>query len=361
MKLRMDKQIKNILKIVIISRVFILTVALLSNFLIDARTASGLWEAPIPFVNLFARWDSAYYMHIANFGYNEPHLWAFFPLYPLLMHLTHFLLPFDISLPGFLLSNVFFFLFLIYFYKLTAKIFNPKISFLSVLLVSFFPSSLFLSAVYAESLFLFLIIFSFYSLSEKKIVKSAFVGFLAGLAKPFGFLAGLPHLFNGFIRHSKKEILVGSIIFSSVVIFFIYMYLVTGDFLIFFNSQSKYWNAEIINNPLNSFAILTQFQKILVVLIMIISIFTFVDFFKRKKWYLREESKYYIFFLFIFLFSLNSPMFSFARFALTFIPIFWYLAKVWSDHKKLGMVIFILFLILNAYGTILFVNWYDFY
>lgn len=345
------------------SRIFVFITALVSNFFVGAKTGDGIWEAPIPFFNLFARWDSGYYMDIAYSGYHQPNFWAFFPLYPLLMRLTHIVLPLDMSLVGFLLSNIFFFLFIIYFYKLTANIFNPKIGFLSVVLVSFFPSSVFFSAVYAESLFLFLLVLSFYFLAEKKIAPSALAGFLTGLTRPFGFLTGLPHLFNGLVIRSPKEVIVSFAIFSSLPAVFFFAYLVTGNFWTFSYAESTYWDWDVglISNPYDSFNVLTKFQKLLMVFIAASSVAALANFFRRKKWYLRKEAEYYIFFLFIFLFSLNTPLTSFARYALAFIPLFWYLAKVWSGHKKIGWTIFILFLTLNAYGTMLFTNWYSFF
>ncbi len=344
-----------------VSRIFIFTVALITSFLIGTNPNADTWESPIPFVNLFARWDTAYYAHIANYGYSEDIFWAFPPLYPLLMRILNFFIPFDISLVGFILSNALFFGFVLYFYKLTAKIFGPKISFLSTALVSFFPSSIFFSAVYAESLFLFLTVLSFYFFENRQTSKSVGAGFLAGLTKPFGFLSGLIHLFNGIVKRSKKQILSGLIIFSSILVFFLLGFLFTDNLFVFFDVKLKYWDAGIFNNPLYSFTFLTLFQKIMLVFIVGLSATALIDFFKNRKWYSNKQAKYYVFFIVLFLFYLNSPLESFTRFALAFMPIFWYLAKIWGSFKKTGWVIFLLFGILNVYSTSLFVNWYYFY
>ena len=51
------------------------------------RSCEQCWDIGVPFVDLFSRWDSAYYANIAMLGY--PHQitarWAFFPGYPILI------------------------------------------------------------------------------------------------------------------------------------------------------------------------------------------------------------------------------------------------------------------------------------
>src|SRR6266581_2535810 len=67
----------------------------LANVALPSKTGDGLWHA-MPsnvFLDVWARWDSAFYLDIASRGYTYPeagHLsnLAFFPLYPLLMKLV---------------------------------------------------------------------------------------------------------------------------------------------------------------------------------------------------------------------------------------------------------------------------------
>jgi len=92
-KLKIVKDLKEVLVIFLISKFFIFSIVLISSLFIEEIP----WQSSIPFVNLFARWDSGYYMEIAKLGYVNERAFAFFPLYPLILKIFSFL-PFNISL-----------------------------------------------------------------------------------------------------------------------------------------------------------------------------------------------------------------------------------------------------------------------
>ena len=141
----------------------------LNRFNLKADTVYN-WISPESFhqeqfwnlVSLHARWDSSWYLDIAQNGYSmKENRWGlynivFFPLYPLLIKLASFLTAENFILAGWFLNIVFLFLALFYLFKLV-KEFHPEINpYLPVLLLLIFPTAFFLNAIYTESLFLFL-------------------------------------------------------------------------------------------------------------------------------------------------------------------------------------------------------------
>jgi hypothetical protein len=101
------------------SRILVFGVAIAAKNILPMRPCTFCWHIGVPVVDLFSRWDSAYYANITMLGY--PHqitaTWAFFPGYPILIGmLGRFLaitvqlklLP-EVYLAGFLVSNLAFF------------------------------------------------------------------------------------------------------------------------------------------------------------------------------------------------------------------------------------------------------------
>jgi hypothetical protein len=102
----------------------------------------------------FARWDSAWYLAIAQGGYDHQVARAeFFPLYPLLMRGLGTLLGSNL-VAGVLISLASFAVALVLLYRLTALELGQDVARASVLVLAFSPIAYVFSAVYTESLFL---------------------------------------------------------------------------------------------------------------------------------------------------------------------------------------------------------------
>jgi hypothetical protein len=102
----------------------------------------------------FARWDSVWYLAIAQGGYDhEAARTAFFPLYPLTMRGLGVVVGSDL-IAGVLISLAAFGIALVLLYRLVKLELGEEVARVTVLLVAFCPMSYFFSAVYSESLFL---------------------------------------------------------------------------------------------------------------------------------------------------------------------------------------------------------------
>lgn len=126
----------------------------------------------------FDNWDSEYFIHIAQHGYTSLQTNAFFPLYPTLMWLVGktLLFLFNIALSdrslflfsGVLINFIAFPMSALALYTLTVLLTNNyQLSFFSGLFFCFNPASVFMSAVYTETLFALFTFVGFCLLTSK--------------------------------------------------------------------------------------------------------------------------------------------------------------------------------------------------
>lgn len=114
----------------------------------------------------FLRWDAQYFTHIAKYGYTYENTLAFFPLYPILISLFSrlllFLCPFislesSILLTSLSLNLLIFVFAAISLYRLSlAILLKEDLAYKSAIFFCYNPSSVFFSAPYSETLFVYL-------------------------------------------------------------------------------------------------------------------------------------------------------------------------------------------------------------
>jgi hypothetical protein len=208
------------------SRAVLVGVAWLSFHALEFHLKSNKWEVGSdgtvqnisdhlspnvhPFVNMWARWDGGWYLDIAEHGYRfvpgEQSNVAFFPLYPYLIRLVHHIIPLNrdsgwLSL-GIIVSNTALLTALIYFYRLMRFDYDRRTAARAVLYLCVFPTTLFLSAVYSESLFLALVISAFYYARSDRWLSAGALAAAAALCRPPGVLLIIPLAFEYW---SQKE------------------------------------------------------------------------------------------------------------------------------------------------------------
>jgi 4-amino-4-deoxy-L-arabinose transferase-like glycosyltransferase len=130
------------------------------------------------FTDIWARWDSDFFLRIAQNGYDGASA-AFHPLYPALVAVLGRFLFGHYLLAGLIVSLACCLGSFLLLYRLAEERLGPEGAERSVLYLAVFPMSLFLQAVYSESLFLLLVLAAF-AVAERK--RFATAGVLAGLA-----------------------------------------------------------------------------------------------------------------------------------------------------------------------------------
>ena len=151
---------------------------------------------------MWAQWDAEHYVSIAVNGYESPQApfsnVSFFPLYSWLMRLVA--LPFgpvteqSASLAGLVISGVSLFVALVYLVALVTRDLDASTAQRTVLYVLVFPTTLFLSSVYAESLFLATAVACIYHARRGEWYRAGLAGGLGALTRPFGVLLAIPML-----------------------------------------------------------------------------------------------------------------------------------------------------------------------
>ncbi len=187
---RFNATVRDVLVTFVVTRVSMVIIAELAAVIIVQRAGVHFAASENPLLAVWGRWDAEHYIGIATNGYSgtEP---AFFPLYPLLIWIVGGLTG-NHLVAGLLISNAACFFALLFLYKLVEHEFNRQVAHRAVFYVSIFPTAIFFSAVYTESLFLFLSVASFYYIRERRWLWAGAFGFFAALTRVEGVLLVVP-------------------------------------------------------------------------------------------------------------------------------------------------------------------------
>jgi hypothetical protein len=139
----------------------------------------------------FARWDSTWYLSIAADGYADGTRAAFFPLYPLVVRVVGTVVGSPL-VGGILASTALAAVALTVLHRLVALDFGPGVARGAVLATAFFPMSLFLSAIYSESLFLAVSVGAVYAARTGRWGWAGVLGFLAAATRSAGVVLLVP-------------------------------------------------------------------------------------------------------------------------------------------------------------------------
>ena len=152
---------------------------------------SGIWEH---LVEPMRMWDGLWYRLIAIEGYPKSHVWndAFWPLYPMSMRALSRVtgLPEDVS--GYLIANICFFVAMVLLYQLVRIDFDTPIARRTIWAIAIFPTALFFTAVYTESLFLMLSVAALLCARVRKWWLAGVLGALAALTRSHGIFLVIP-------------------------------------------------------------------------------------------------------------------------------------------------------------------------
>jgi hypothetical protein len=197
-----------------VTRAGVLLVGLAAAIAIGYTPEAGepsTWRvAADPVGNLLARWDTFWYLDIAARGYHwngnplEQQNPVFFPLYPLLLRAGTVVTGGHPLLAGLCISLAAFLLALCYFWRWTADRLGPDTASAGVWLLCAFPSAIYFSAVYTESLYLLVAVAACYYAERRLPARAAIAGLLAGLVRPNGLLLSIPLAWLAFASRRER-------------------------------------------------------------------------------------------------------------------------------------------------------------
>lgn len=229
------------------------------NEIYEQYLTRGYFLSPKWLIDIWCRWDSKWYLSIVQYGYQAPENLsaqysnlAFFPLYPTLIKLLTFWLPARFQtesvylLTGLIVSNICFLLAMAGIYYLATKLFDEQSATRTILLYFSLPAGFFFSVFYTESLFLFLIVFAFIYAEREKWLAAGILAALAALTRPHGILLLIPLAWiylsqrKWNLRRIRGDVLFFGLAPLAIVLYFLHLSQLTGDFFAFFQAQGSW-------------------------------------------------------------------------------------------------------------------------
>ena len=216
-------------------------------------TSEALWRvSPGELGNLLARWDTYWYHLVATGGYHwdgsrfQHENVVFFPLYPLLMRWGGGLIGGHPLVAGLIVSLAAFTGAMALLYRLAVEELGEAYAGPVVLLVATYPFALFYSAVYTESLFLFLTVGAFYAMRRHRVLVAGLLGLAAGLSRPNGLWLSVPLLWMAWypqrdVGRSRMPAVVAALApMVGVGIYSGYLLVRFGDPLVWMRGQAAW-------------------------------------------------------------------------------------------------------------------------
>lgn len=195
-------------------------------------------QIPPSFLQLWNRWDTINYLFIAEHGYTGPlkrhFVIVYMPFYPLLVKLFSFVLK-NYLLSALVVSNLAYAAAGYFLYKLTRLEYSEDTALRAVFYFSIFPTAYFLHIGYTESLFLALVISSYYFARKGRWALCAVCGMLATGTRMTGVVLipvlALEYLDQiGFqLKRLKKDFLWLALVPLGTIAYLVINYLVFGD------------------------------------------------------------------------------------------------------------------------------------
>ena len=193
---------KVVLPIHLASRLGVLLIGFLAVTLIGfpPQAANRWFIYGNDLLDLPGRWDTGWYMGIANEGYHydplaPPELQqniAFFPAFPMSMRVLSVFFGRHVLWTGVGISIVSFYLALVYFLRLARDLLkDEEKAVTAVMLLAAYPFAVFFSAAYTEGLFLLTLMGAVYHFHRGHLLRAAAWGFACGLTRPNGALLSI--------------------------------------------------------------------------------------------------------------------------------------------------------------------------
>jgi len=159
-----------------------------SNALTENLPTPGSWHYAL--LGIWERFDTLWYLRVAQHGYDLPRAVIFYPLYPVAIRLVSSVMP--VTAAALVVSTVGAFFFFWGLLRLGRERLSDMGRLRMLLLVCVWPTSFVLFAGYAESVTLALIVWAVVFARGDRWWSATFCGVLAGLSRPSGVLVAIP-------------------------------------------------------------------------------------------------------------------------------------------------------------------------
>jgi Gpi18-like mannosyltransferase len=375
-----NRTVRDVAQTFIVTRIAIIVVAEIAATVVGQRPGIHYAASANPALAVWGRWDAEHYIKIATDGYSGTEM-AFFPLYPWLIRMIGMLTG-NHLIAGLLISNVASFFGLLFFYKLVEHQYDRAVAHRATFYISIFPTAVFFSAVYSESLFFALTVASFYYIRERKWLCAGGLGFFAALTRVEGVLVAVPFLIewltvvlrNGptpaaALRATLKWPISGvlrplaglALIPLGLLSYMAFLWVLRGDPLYFSHVQT-HWGRHLAfpwESVSHSFKILTQThvpQTIADGALEVTFTALMLGVLIAGFWRLRPSYSVYMALSILIPMSTSSLM-SMPRFALVLFPMFVMFA-LWGARPSVNNAIVAFSLPILGLYTVLFADWY---
>ncbi len=369
--------VRDILWLFLVTRLLLVLVTYFGYILLTADKYSGAPVAPATFLSFWDHWDAERYLSIAQYGYKTSFDFAFFPLFPLLTTIIATPLgSWSYPLVGLLLSNGALLGTLFVLYQIAVDSGGEEVARRTLLYLCIFPTAFFFFAAYNESLFLLLVAAAFLAMRKQRWWLAGLFGCLATLTRSAGLLLIVPYLYELWLAREKalvrwRPLIAGItpllLLPLGTLIYSIYAWKITGNPLVFATVQD-HWARQLswpwvgltqvffelfLNQPFGSFNevhILLDFSATLGFIILIALGW-------RK---IRVSYSLWAILLMIYIILTPSvgqrdPLISNQRFVLEMFPAFITLAMLSLKRPRLHQALLLLFPVLLATLSLLFV------
>jgi hypothetical protein len=362
---RFNQTVREVLLDFLVSRTAIIVIAELAAVIIGQRSGVHVEESRHLLLAVWGRWDAVHYLTIATQGYSGTNM-AFFPLYPILIWMFGGLLA-NHLIAGILISNACFFFGLLFLYKLLEHEYDRTVARRAIFYVSIFPTAIYFSAVYTESLFFMLTVASFYYMRSQRWLMAGAIGFLAALTRAEGVLLVIPFAIEWFSRfrtdaaRGYRDALAGLLIPLGLACYMAYLWVLRADPL-YFSHVQKYWGRHLsapwvsiansihkILHPVNPQASANQTLELAFTALLLLVLLA---------GWRRLRLSYIAYMGLSILVPLStSSLMSMPRFGLVLFPMFAILAR-WGEKPWANTLIVAFSLPLLGLFTVLFADWY---
>ena len=210
---------------------------------VPARIGAGSGWA----IDLWGRWDSGWFLRIVDHGYAEPHFTAaFFPLYPGFVRVVAWPLGGRDVLAGVLVSLAASAVAVVLLYELARDLLDEEDARRSVVYLLVFPTTLFLCAVYSESLYLALSIGTFLAATRGKWLIAGVLCGLAILTRSAGVILLAPLAMIAWQSSDRSRALTRAAIALPVAALWpLYLWIRFSDPILFLHAQHEHFGRHL--------------------------------------------------------------------------------------------------------------------